>query len=667
MQNLNLKSAYRTMLTIRTLEESVLCLARDGVIPGSIHPCLGQEAVAAGAVSALESSDRLITTYRGHGWALAKGADLHELLAEIAMKATGLNGGRAGSALLSDPEHGFFGENSIVGAGGPIAAGVGLAAKLSGSGRVCMVVVGDGALNQGALHEAMCFTAMHQLPVIFLVENNGWAEMTPTTATSKNISLVERATGVGILGESVDGQDVLAVHAAVATAAAHCRGGDGPYFLECRTVRMGGHYNRDIEHYRSASDREAARDADPLPRLRAQLLDSGNAAEADIRRIEREVTALVDELVAAVRLDPDPDPLSATAHLYEDPSPSSAADSADSAGETRQMTMQMAINSALRAELEMRPEVLVYGEDVGAAGGIFGVTRRLQRDFGLERVFDTPISEAAIIGSAVGASMEGMRPVVEVMWGDFLLVALDQLVNQAANVRYINSGKLTAPLTVRLQQGATPGSCAQHSQSLEAILAHIPGIKVGVVASPQDAYSMTRAAIADNDPCVVVEARELYQIEGPVNLETRDADTSGARVHGAGNDVLIVTWGPMLLKAQAAAVTLADGGINARIVDLRWLRPLDKDALKREANAVGGRVVIAHDAMKSGGFGGEVATTIHELLEGSSPHVVRVAGRDSRIPAAPVLQEAVLPRTDDIVAACEEVCAQVETTMVNRA
>ena len=185
------------------------------------------------------------------------------------------------------------------------------------------------------------------------------------------------------------------------------------------------------------------------------------------------------------------------------------------------MTVAAALNEALRRELAENPEVILFGEDVAIPGGVFGVTRRLHKEFGGDRVFDTPIAESAILGAALGAAQEGFRPIVEIMYSDFLLVALDQLVNQAANVRYLHSGRRSAPMVVRCQQGATPGSCAQHSQSLEALLAHIPGLKVGMASNPHDAYAMLRAAVHDPDPVVVIESRALYAVEGPVYLDAR--------------------------------------------------------------------------------------------------------------------------------------------------
>ena len=330
-------------------------------------------------------------------------------------------------------------------------------------------------------------------------------------------------------------------------------------------------------------------------------------------------------------------------------------DAASADAEPADLTYQRAINRALRDELASRPDVVLYGEDVGKAGGIFGVSRGLQRDFGPARVFDTPISESAILGSAVGAAMDGLKPIVEIMWGDFLLVALDQLINQAANVRFINRSRLHAPMVVRFQQGATPGACAQHSQSLEAFLAHIPGLKVGVPATPADGYAMTRAAVADPDPVLLAEARELYQLAGPVPTGGSPQATAGARIHRQGSDIAILTWGPMLHRALSAASRLADAGTEACVVDLRWLRPLDDSTIDAVVRQCHGRVIVAHEANLTGGFGAEVAARINERHFGTlMAPVRRIGAPDVRIPAAPALQQAVLPSADWLVDAARE-------------
>jgi 2-oxoisovalerate dehydrogenase E1 component len=650
---LNALDAYAAMLRIRLFEERVQALRDENVIAGSVHLCAGQEAIPVGAAAALREDDRIVPTYRGHGWAIARGVPIDALLAEICQRATGINGGRGGSAYFTAPRYGLaLGENSIVGAGVPIAGGLALAGQLQGSDRVVVVSIGDGATSQGAVHEALVFAAGKRLPLVVVCENNAWSEMTATGAMLAHDDLAARVRGYGITAATIDGCDPFATHAAVAEATARARAGEGPSFLDCKTIRLWGHYNADIEHYRPKEDKEAAAAADPLPRLRRALLERGEAGEGDLTELETTVRNEIADAEAFARSSPDPDPSTARDHVSRNVAitrPQARADGEET-------TYVLAVNAALRTELTERPELVVFGEDVGVAGGVFGATRNLQREFGADRVFDTPIAESAILGAAIGLAAEGLRPVAEIMWSDFLLVALDQLVNQAANARYISRGETTLPLVVRTQQGVTPGSCAQHSQSLEALLAHVPGLRVGLPATPQDAYSMLRAAIADDDPCIVIESRALYQQKGPLSAEP-DPDIGGARLHRTGSDVVLITWGRMLHATLAAAETLAGAGIETTVLDLRWLSPLDEESIA-EAVDGGGRVLVVHEANRTGGFGAEIAARLAEhFFDSLDAPVKRIAAPDVRFPAAPALQNALLPDATAIVTAAQELIA----------
>ncbi len=300
-----------------------------------------------------------------------------------------------------------------------------------------------------------------------------------------------------------------------------------------------------------------------------------------------------------------------------------------------------AINRALSRALEEWPETLLFGEDVAKPGGVFGVTRRLRATYG-DRVFDTPISESAILGSAVGAALSGRRPIVEIMWADFSLVALDQLINQAANVRYVSRGELSAPITIRTQQGAIPGSCAQHSQCLEAIFAHVPGLRVCLPTTPQDGYDLTLAAIACDDPVVVIESRALYA--GPkesVDITGAVQKIGGSRRRRQGNDITLVTWGAVTHEVLAAADALRDEhGIEADVIEASWLSPFDTGAVVDSVQRTG-RLAVVHEANVTGGFGAEVVARVAE--SGTSFATRRLGLPDVRVPAAPSLAQAVLP------------------------
>jgi pyruvate/2-oxoglutarate/acetoin dehydrogenase E1 component len=278
---------------------------------------------------------------------------------------------------------------------------------------------------------------------------------------------------------------------------------------------------------------------------------------------------------------------------------------------------------------------------------VFGVTRGLRKQFG-DRVFDTPISESAILGSAVGAAMMGRRPIVEIMWADFSLVALDQIVNQAANVRYVSGGRLTAPLTIRTQQGNAPGACAQHSQCLEALFLHVPGLRVAMPSTPQDAYDLLVTAVHCDDPVLVIENRTLYfgakeevTVGGPVR------PLGGARVRRPGSDVTVVTWGAMTARVLDAAEALAADGIEAEVLETPWLNPFDTEAVLASAGRTG-RLAVVHEANVTGGFGAEVVARVAGAGVPLLAPPIRVGAPDVRMPAAPILAQALLPDADRI-------------------
>jgi len=638
---------------IRAFETKAWSLTQSNPprVAGSMHFCAGQEAVPLGATAVLRDDDQIIATYRGHGWALAAGLEPRAVMGEICQKAIGINGGRAGSAYIMAPHTRFIGENSIVGAGTTVACGIALANLAAGNRRVVTVSIGDGAMNQGSVHEALAFAAAKALPVIFVVENNGWSELTKTEDMFLVDRLARRAGGYGIPAATIDGTDPFIVRDSFAIAAQKARDGEGPGLIECRVPRLWGHYHRDIEHYRPKSDKQAAEQNDPLRRLADRIVGSEIMSRSEVDALIDEQAARVEEMTEEVMGSPDPSHETARQHVV---SPLRKAEPTRVA--VKEMTYVEAVNAALRAELETEPATLLYGEDVGKPGGVFGASRNLQRDFGADRVFDTPISENAILGSAVGAAIAGMRPIVEIMWLDFLMVAFDQLVNQASNVRYVTGGRSSVPLVVRTQQGATPGACSQHSQTLEALLAHIPGLKVAVAATPDDAYALIRAAAADPDPCVVIEARGLYGERGEVRLTEGAEPVGRSQLMREGGDVGLVAWGTMVPRTLAAARQLQTLGIEASVLNLRWLNPLDEAALLDLVAKVGGRILIVHEAVRTGGFAGEIAMRLSELTEGrQSLTVRRLTTPDVRLPASPVLQAALLPSIEGIVTTAREI------------
>jgi pyruvate/2-oxoglutarate/acetoin dehydrogenase E1 component len=311
------------------------------------------------------------------------------------------------------------------------------------------------------------------------------------------------------------------------------------------------------------------------------------------------------------------------------------------------MTFATAANLALKHELSARDNMLVYGEDIAIPGGVFGVTKGLQTQFGT-RVFDTPISESAILGSAIGAAMMGMRPVVEIMWADFMFVAFDQIINQAANVRYLSRAEVTAPLTIRTQQGMSAGACAQHSQSVEAMLLHIPGISVAMPSNPQDAYDILRTAIALDDPTVVIENRTLYHgVKSAVDVEKKRDDPFSAEIVRKGSDITVLSWGAMVNEVRDATDILQSRGIDVELIDARWLSPFDYSTVCASVKRTG-RLAVVHEATRTGGFASEVILSVQERGAPLTHVPLRITTPDVRVPAAPSLMADLRPSASSI-------------------
>lgn len=311
------------------------------------------------------------------------------------------------------------------------------------------------------------------------------------------------------------------------------------------------------------------------------------------------------------------------------------------------LTYAEAVRSALTRCLSEVPETLLYGEDVAKPGGIFGVSRGLRREFG-ERVFDTPISESAILGSAIGAALLGRRPIVEIMWVDFTLVALDQIVNQLANVRYVSRGELSAPIVIRTQQGSAPGACAQHSQSLEALFLHVPGVRVCMPWTPQDAYDLLVASVYSDDPVLVLENRTLYH--GPKQEVTVDGpvpQVGGSRLRRAGTDASVVTWGAMTGRVLEATALLESEGIDLEVLETPWLNPFPTEDVVASVRRTG-RVAIVHEANVTGGFGAEIVARIAEREIALRSPARRIGLPDVRVPAAPSLADVLVPSVGEI-------------------
>ncbi len=658
---------FELMVLARTCDERLRRGLSAGEFACTYWPATGQEGIAAALGTVLRADDRLVTTYRGLHDQIAKGVPLGPLVAEILAREDGVNAGKGGAMHISFPTAGLVLSTGIVGSGLPIAAGIGTALQLAGSGHVVAVSFGDGATGTGSFHEAVNLAALWRLPVVLVCQNNRYAEMTPTAESQPVASVADRAPAYGIVGSSVDGNDPDATYVALAAAVARAREGGGPTLLECTTFRLHGHYFGDPMRYIPKDELEAARSAEPVGRYRKTLVDGGVLTEETASEIERQASAEVElAFDGALAADP-PDAFAAMVDVYAAPaSPEPRRSPAVPGGREREedlagsdpgatVTMREALNRSLDRALATDPDVILLGEDIAdPGGGISQVTRGLSTAHGTARVRDTPISEAAIVGAAVGAAASGLRPVAEVMIMDFLSIAFDQLVNHAAKSRFMSGGRLGIPLTVRTAVFGGTGSGATHSQTLETWLAHVPGLKVAVPSTPADAMGLLTTCIFDDDPCVLVENVALYGTSGAVPDGDHRVPLGSAAVTRAGSDVTVVTYGRTVRDSLAAAEELAADDIDVEVVDLRSLVPLDADTVL-ESVARTRRCVVAHHATRFAGFGGELAGLVHEELFGElEAPVQRIGAAFAPIGSAPTLEAAVLPSPTAIVDAIRE-------------
>jgi len=645
----SLLEAYRRMTLIRLFEERVSELYRNSEVPGFVHLSIGQEATAVGACWPLAVTDVITSNHRGHGHCLAKGLAPEAMMAELLARATGTNQGLGGSMHIADPDLGIFGANGIVAAGVPIAGGAALAAKLRGQGGVVVSFFGDGAVAQGAFHEAANLAALWRLPIVFFCENNGYAEFSPI-ADQHPVPMSARAAGYGLDYVAVDGNDVEAVAAVMTDAVRRIRAGGGPVFVEAATYRWHGHYEGDPEKYRSADELSDWQRRDPLVITRARLLGRGVGPET-LDSVEAEVRARIDAAVDAARQAPPPDMSVLRSSVYA-PRPATAEPDWTPAPDGEIFRTMDAVRLALEDALESNPEAFIAGVDVGKGGNVFALTRGLHARWP-DRLLDTPISETAVMGLAVGGAMAGMTPLVELMYLDFLGVCFDQILNQAAKLRFMTGGKARMGLVIRTQFGGGRSSGSQHSQSLEALLAHIPGLTVVMPSTPADTYGLLRSAILDPNPVVFIENRQQYGMKGPKPPADYLIPLGKAKVVREGTDLTIVSVSRMVHEALAAAEALAPRGISVEVIDLRTVAPLDKETILASL-AKTNRLLIAHEGVTDFGIGAEIAAlAVYQGFWTLDAPVMRVAPPPTPSPYAPNLEEQWLPDRRAIERAAE--------------
>jgi pyruvate/2-oxoglutarate/acetoin dehydrogenase E1 component/TPP-dependent pyruvate/acetoin dehydrogenase alpha subunit len=669
----------RQMWEIRMFEERVYDLLGRDVIKGASHLYAGEEAVAVGAISALRDDDLITSSHRGHGHCHARGASIarteearqehyNKMMAELCGRETGYCLGRGGSMHIADVEKGNLGATGIVGGNIPVATGAALAQQMQGTNGVVLCFFGDGASQTGNFHESLNLAGLWKLPVVFIVENNLYGMSVPLEKAAAKPDIADRACAYDMPGEVVDGMDVLAVREAVGRAVERAREGEGPSLVECQAYRWYGHSRSDPRAYRTKEEEAAWKARDPIPSFAAWLVENGICTEAEVDALEEQVEDAIDE-ATQFALDSAMPPAEELERFVYAPfkwSPEEYAkerelrrrcrtDGNGAPTGVRKVLYREALQEAMREEMLRDESVFIMGEDVGLYGGAYSATRGLFDEFGEERVRDTPISEAAIGGAAVGSAMAGMRPIVEIMYVDFTPLAMDQIANQGAKNRYMFGGKTIVPMVIRTEGGAGRSIAAHHSQSLEALWTHFPGIYVAMPSTPFDAKGLLKAAIRDDNPVMFIEHKMLYGLEGHVPDEDYVIPFGVADVKREGSDVTVVTYSRMVHRALEAAEKLAEEGVSVEVIDLRTLKPLDMETVAASVRKTG-RVLGVTEACKTGSFISELAMRIQEeVFDWLDAPVVRVAAADVPVPMAETLEDAAIPNVEAIIAGIRQV------------
>ncbi len=682
------------MLTIRTFEEMIAEIKAGTYSPlpgfdfnGPTHVSIGQEATSAGSISALSPDDYITSSHRGHGDALSKGyfctkaldTLLYRTICELFGKADGYCRGVGGSMHIADFSVNHLGANAIVGGHMGIAAGAGMSCRYRKSGQTVLCLAGDGAYSNGISHEAMNLAAMSQfknelmehqfgIPVIFGIVNNQYAMSGQQRGEVTGVDFLARRGAAynndAMHAEVVNGMDILAVHDAARRALKLARDGKGPILLEFITYRFKGHSLHDPLAYRTREELNQWKKLDPIDVFARKLFATN--VEGKPVLTEENFTALKHKVwernaaMAKKSLEaPSPRPETILFGLYAE-GRKSAASSPRKKSVKRQipelkrdnegkLNLRLAIREALVEEMEADEAIILLGEDIAEYGGAFGVTATLLEHFGRERIFNTSISEAGMIGSAIGMAMTNLRPVVEIMYCDFILQAMDQLGNQAAKWQYMSGGQTTLPLVVRCAIGGGRGYAGQHSQSLESVLAHIPGIIIIAPSNAYDAKGLLKSAIKDENPVVFFEHQLLYNDKEQVPENEYTLPIGKASIKRQGNDITIITWSYMVKESLKAADVLSKEGIEAEVIDLRTLIPLDMETIIASVRKTG-RAIVTSQAVTQGSFTGEVASQIQEkafdLLDAP---VLRLGAVNGVSPSSPDLEEFYLPGQDKLV------------------
>ena len=643
---------YRTMVLARRVDDRMWALNRQGRAPFVVSSS-GHEGAQVGSALALDRRhDWALPYYRDVAAALAMGLTVEQIFLGVFSKAADPNsGGRQMPNPWSPPALRIFSHSSVIATQYPHATGIAKELQRTGDPGVVMVWGGEGSTSEGDFHEALNFAAVHRLPVVFIIENNQYAISVPVAEEVAG-SLADRAAGYGMAAESIDGNDVLEVYRASSEAVGRARAGEGPSFIEARTYRHYAHTSDDDDRlYRSAAEVELWRKRDPIGILKQYLIENRMLDDTIEARIDDETIAEVSAAVEAAEKAPDPD--DPFAFVYANPIiPLDPARIPEALPVGEEKNLVTAINATLHEILAAEPRASVFGQDVAdPKGGVFKTTVGLSEKFGVDRNFNMPLAESLIIGVAVGVAAAGGRPIPEIQFADYIHPGFDQIVSEVARLHYRTNGGWSCPMVIRVPYGGGIHGALYHSQSIEAFYAHVPGLKVVVPSTPADAKGLLWAAFEDPDPVMFLEPKKLYRlVKGPVPPGLHRVPLGKAALRRPGRDLTIIAYGTMAHFAVEAADRLAAEGIEAEVLDLRSLKPLDWPSIEAAVQRTS-KVLIVHEDNEFGGFGAEVSAQITEkAFEWLDAPVRRYASPDvPTFPFAAKLEEQVMPNVEGIV------------------